>query len=479
MTTLTLNCCVKETALGNQDYFKIIIDTDKNGHDLKKLIWENIGILDINIPVWKVKIPFSEKENLQLENVEGMEIKNESSVEEIFNNRVEDNIYIQVYHVCKMCKICKICGKNNLSYLRTTSKCETSNLMIHQEEYAKHLGDRKIETVDDFEQLKKLMGARIAFLNKFEKEGKNLEAFVGPGIVDDKLSLIVIFPDETVEICLPATFEGYQVLFRYGVAQLASNPRVYHEILRPGISIGCSEAENAFTLGAFFQTSDKKFILTAGHAIGEGRFENDPKTSPCAQVTFKFHGVNESSNLLDYAFCEVENCHRVPLVNTNKPLGDTEIVIHKCKSFIRNDPKAMSYVYKCGRTSYLTKGIITDQMMYFYTDTFGKVLKVSALLVSGINGQPFGKLGDSGSAVFDNDGCLWGIYYAFDGPYHFPNYVKTHKTGSERQWIDSSVRAVTVDEVHNGGAYLLFYERVNELINDVLNIYELNSFINT
>lgn len=49
MTTLTLNCCVKETALGNQDYFKIIIDTDKNGHDLKKLIWENIGILDINI----------------------------------------------------------------------------------------------------------------------------------------------------------------------------------------------------------------------------------------------------------------------------------------------------------------------------------------------------------------------------------------------------------------------------------------------
>ncbi|CAB5152231.1 unnamed protein product [Rhizophagus irregularis] len=356
-----------------------------------------------------------------------------------------------------MCKICKICGKNNLSYLRTTSKCETSNLMIHQEEYAKHLGDRKIETVDEFEQLKKLMGARIAFLNKFEKEGKNLEAFVGPGIVDDKLSLIVIFPDETVEICLPATLKD----------------------TKPGISIGCSEAENAFTLGAFFQTSDKKFILTAGHAIGEGRFENDPKTSPCAQVTFKFHGVNESSNLLDYAFCEVENCHRVPLVNTNKPLGDTEIVIHKCKSFIRNDPKAMSYVYKCSRTSYLTKGIITDQMMYFYTDTFGKVLKVSALLVSGINGQPFGKLGDSGSAVFDNDGCLWGIYYAFDGPYHFPNYVKTHKTGSERQWIDSSVRAVTVDEVHNGGAYLLFYERMNELINDVLNIYELNSFIST
>ncbi|RIA87328.1 hypothetical protein C1645_827905 [Glomus cerebriforme] len=30
-----------------------------------------------------------------------------------------------------------------------------------------------------------------------------------------------------------------------------------------------------------------------------------------------------------------------------------------------------------------------------------------------------GKFGDSGSAVFDDDGQLWGIYYGFEHPYHF------------------------------------------------------------
>ncbi|GBC08663.1 hypothetical protein RclHR1_00830014 [Rhizophagus clarus] len=415
MATLTLNCCVKESALGNKDHFKIIIDTDKNGHELKKLIWENIGIFDVNMPVWKVKIPFSEKENLQLENVEGMEIKNESRVEEIFNNRVEDNIYIQVYHVCKICR---------MSYSRTT-KCETGNLMIHQEN-AEQLGGRKIEPVEDFEQLRKLMIARKAFLSKLEKEGKELLAFVGPGIVDDKPSLIVVFPDETVQTCLPATFEEYPVLIDYGDIEPASNPRVYHETLKPGISIGCLEVENVFTLGAFFQSEDKKFILTVGHAIGEvckiivqpGRYENDSDTSSCAEVTFKFHGIDENSNLLDYAFCKVEDCHRVPVFDPNKPL-DSKTVINKCKDFISNDSDVMSYVYKFGRTSYLTRGVIIDEMMTFYTKKFGKVSRVSVLLVSGIRGQPFGELGDSGSSVFDEDGCLWGIYYGFYYQCHF------------------------------------------------------------
>jgi hypothetical protein len=96
MSTLTLNCLVKEPALGDQDHFKIIIDTNKNGYDLKKLIWENINIFDVDICAWKVEISFSDKKNLQPENVERIEIKDESSVEDIFNKRVEDNIYILV-----------------------------------------------------------------------------------------------------------------------------------------------------------------------------------------------------------------------------------------------------------------------------------------------------------------------------------------------------------------------------------------------
>ncbi|GES87964.1 hypothetical protein GLOIN_2v1476492 [Rhizophagus clarus] len=96
MSTLTLNCFVAEPALGDQGHFKINIDTNKNGYDLKKLIWENVNIFDVDKCVWKMKIYFDEKENLQPENVEGIEIKDESSVGDIFNKRVEDNTHILV-----------------------------------------------------------------------------------------------------------------------------------------------------------------------------------------------------------------------------------------------------------------------------------------------------------------------------------------------------------------------------------------------
>jgi hypothetical protein len=123
----------------------------------------------------------------------------------------------------------------------------------------------------------------LDFPNKLKEEGKDPLAFIGPGLVDNKPAIIVVFPDETVQIHLPATFEGYPVFIRYGVVEPASNPQAYHKILKPSISIGCLEVENVFTLGAFFQTRDtKKFILTAGHAVKEvcnvivqpGKYEN-------------------------------------------------------------------------------------------------------------------------------------------------------------------------------------------------------------
>ena len=75
--------------------------------------------------------------------------------------------------------------------------------MIHQEEYAEQLGEREIQPVQDLKQLAKLMIARNAFLNKLKEEGKDPLAFIGPGIVE----IIVVFPDETAQICLPATFD--------------------------------------------------------------------------------------------------------------------------------------------------------------------------------------------------------------------------------------------------------------------------------
>ena len=83
--------------------------------------------------------------------------------------------------------------------------CETANLLIlvmHQEEYAEQLSECKVQPVQDPKQFLKLMIARKAFLNKLKEEGKEPSAFISPGIVDNKPAIIVVFPDETVQIVL-------------------------------------------------------------------------------------------------------------------------------------------------------------------------------------------------------------------------------------------------------------------------------------
>lgn len=65
----------------------------------------------------------------------------------------------------------------------------------------------EIQPVQDLEQLAKLMIARKTFLNKLKEEGKDPLAFIGPGIVDNKPAIIVVFFNETAQIRLLATFE--------------------------------------------------------------------------------------------------------------------------------------------------------------------------------------------------------------------------------------------------------------------------------
>ena|SRR5688572_18088251 len=104
--------------------------------------------------------------------------------------------------------------------------------MIHQEKYAEQLGDREIHPVLDLKLLAKLNIVRKAFRSKLDEEGKVPLAFIGPGVVDKKQSIIVIIPNKTQD-CLPATFEGYPVLIKYGVVKLASDPRTYRKKLKP------------------------------------------------------------------------------------------------------------------------------------------------------------------------------------------------------------------------------------------------------
>ncbi|RIA79712.1 hypothetical protein C1645_840087 [Glomus cerebriforme] len=216
--------------------------------------------------------------------------------------------------------------------------CEIANsliIIINKGKYAELLGNHEIQIVLDFKLFAKLNTLQ-SLLKKLE-EGKILLTFVGPEMVDNKLVIIVIIPNET-QVCLLATFERYPVLIKYGIVKPASDPQAYHKILKPGHSEG---SKNACTLGVFSQKLDtKKFILTAEHAVEE--VCNKP--------------FNWDGNLLDYTFCKVDECDRVPVDDPNKPLGSETIIPN-----------------------------IKEQL---FVD------------------QPFGEFGDLGSAVFDDDGQL-------------------------------------------------------------------------
>ncbi|RIA80743.1 hypothetical protein C1645_881985 [Glomus cerebriforme] len=63
------------------------------------------------------------------------------------------------------------------------------------------------------------------------------------------------------------------------------------------------------------------------------------------------------------------------------------------------------------------------------------------------------------------EGNQFGLHFTSDTVNKAREIEQKCKTGNQRQWIycsDSTVKAATVDDVLNSGAYLLFYERVHE-----------------
>jgi hypothetical protein len=100
-----LSCLVQGTGLDK--YFKIKIDKNKNIYDLKKTIWNKnfntFSNIDANdLILWKVRIPFSDKEKfkqldeLTIEDVlDGTKIYDATEVKDVFgSNPVKKHIHI-------------------------------------------------------------------------------------------------------------------------------------------------------------------------------------------------------------------------------------------------------------------------------------------------------------------------------------------------------------------------------------------------
>lgn len=84
---ITLVCIEKEEGL--KTAFKVSVDKNESICDLKEAIWEKIkNSYDIdakNIRLWKVQVPFSDKEKLIRISYEGLTVESEAQGTEIFN----------------------------------------------------------------------------------------------------------------------------------------------------------------------------------------------------------------------------------------------------------------------------------------------------------------------------------------------------------------------------------------------------------
>ncbi|CAB4393114.1 unnamed protein product [Rhizophagus irregularis] len=228
------------------------------------------------------------------------------------------------------------------------------------------LGDRVIFPVRDSIRFKLLNKAKNELLKRYDKK---IPFFcVIEALVDDK-EVLVAFVDqpEGTPVHLPAEFESFPVLISYEALELFH--RSYHKDLIPGISIA-------------WERRMKKWF--------------NRKHSMRPQVV-KDREIPESPNV---------------------PFGQ-HIQIRSIKTSVNNSDEFV-YVKKVGRTTFLREGLIQDMWVPFYPPIVKRKGRKEpkersqrfALLVFGINKQTFSERGDSGAAVFDDDGKLWGIVIA-------------------------------------------------------------------
>ncbi|GES98849.1 hypothetical protein GLOIN_2v1551520 [Rhizophagus clarus] len=167
--------------------------------------------------------------------------------------------------------------------------------------------------------------------------------------------------------------------------------RKYQNTLVSGISIGMYQGQpSASTLGPFFKTDaepGKKFILTVSHAVGgTGSDVIQPGSLDELSVGIIF---------------------MVPF--------HTNIDLAYNKHGVSGTINSINCVQKVGRKTAHTYGLVYDKYKKLFHE--GLQRYVQALIVEPIDKHSsskiynnFGDKGDSGAPVFDENGCLWGIF---------------------------------------------------------------------
>ncbi|CAB4492062.1 unnamed protein product [Rhizophagus irregularis] len=264
------------------------------------------------------------------------------------------------------------------------------------------VGNRKVSPVCDDNTFIKMAKVGRDLRKEF---GKKVPLSVTyPGIVDGKEYIIasVNLTEGTPVHNIPAEYKGFPLLVDYGAFKPSCDNRQFQKTLKPGISIGDAEIDNACTLCALFRVKNQdkdEYLLTVKHGVGD---VDDSVIQPgkgtlddhCARVKYSDLNIDDSEMLVDYAFCMVdEYCDSI----SNKACG-TEVVINSVESILDHESEdQFIYVYKVGRESGHTKGrMIPVLEPVVITELFEKAKRANGLLVYGIDGK-FGDHGDSGA----------------------------------------------------------------------------------
>jgi len=114
----------------------------------------------------------------------------------------------------------------------------------------------------------------------------------------------------------------------------------------------------------------------------------------------------------------MDKCRTIPTI-PNVPLR-TDIAIKSCKLHVTNEePRDFHHIHKVGRTTFHTEAWVSDNYDGFMADILSQDEEVSGIVVISTGGCIFAQNGDSGSAIFDKEGILWGIHHGSSYPYHF------------------------------------------------------------
>lgn len=214
--------------------------------------------------------------------------------------------------------------------------------------------------------------------------------------------------------------------------------KVEHEQLRPGISVGNEDLSDKFgSLGCFctrrsilsvlpfFSRKSEVYLLSNTHVLTDVKKLNDKTVSKAilqpapgdhgnkmigeiiSMVPFTLHNSESTPNLADAAIARIKNgkdwSNDIPQIGTPKGwLRKESIVLEsECRKF--------------GRTTCLSKGRIISVhclLSITYSGSANPTFFAEQILIEPTDETWFGKGGDSGSVVVDNEGFAIGILFA-------------------------------------------------------------------